>query len=375
MKKLTYLFLALLIAACSTDNSDGDSGDNNDGGDNGGNDNNTNCEYVLNTLSVTNTINDTATFNGVISIDGNCEFPITEQGFVYATTIQPTLNNNQVNVNGNNVTTTINNLEPNTTYYVRTFLTNVLGEFYGNEINFLSNNSVYLDENGITVKAYEWSEVGDTGVIDGVTYTVVDLSTLNTMINNGDDVTKVCTSLVTNMSDMFSGSSFNQPIGNWDVSNVTDMSAMFAYATAFNQPIDNWDVSNVTNMSYMFSQATAFNQPIGNWDVSNVTDMNYMFYRAEAFNQPIGNWDVSNVTTMYSMFSNLEGYSTAFNQPLGNWDVSSVTDMGYMFAWAYSYNQNLSSWDVNNVTYCYRFSHFIVGWTEPKPNFTIICNP
>jgi len=55
--------------------------------------------------------------------------------------------------------------------------------------------------------------------------------------------------------------------------------------------------------------------------------------------------------------------------------VSNVTTMGYMFNYAYSYNQNLSSWNVNNVTYCYHFSHFVAGWTEPKPNFTIICTP
>ncbi|MGA9239198.1 InlB B-repeat-containing protein, partial [Robiginitalea sp.] len=30
---------------------------------------------------------------------------------------------------------------------------------------------IYLDENGVTIKAYEWSQVGQTGIINGVVYT------------------------------------------------------------------------------------------------------------------------------------------------------------------------------------------------------------
>ena len=41
--------------------------------------------------------------------------------------------------------------------------------------------------------------------------------------------------------------------------------------------INTWDVSNVTDMSEMFAGCSSFNQPLGSWDVSNVTDMSKMF--------------------------------------------------------------------------------------------------
>ena len=143
-------------------------------------------------------------------------------------------------------------------------------------------------------------------------------------------------------------SSFNKPIGKWDVSNVTYMGSMFAFATAFNKPIGKWDVSKVTNMRCMFHDAKAFNQSIKGWDVSKVTIMFSMFKGATAFNQPIGSWDVSNVSNMESMFR----IAKAFNQPIGDWNVSKVENMNYMFDGARSFDQNISNWAIQyNTTF------------------------
>ena len=368
MKKL-LLLSALFIFACSDD--EGNS-----------------CVYepTLTTEAATDITKTSATLNGVISVvSENCEVaPGEMQGFVYSTNPSPTNDDNIEVIYGTNISTTIESLEPNTTYYVRAFLTNTIGEFYGNEVSFVTEESiddcdvVYLEDNGVTIKAYPCASIGDVGTINGVDYTVVDNNMLYILRGEVDttitaDFTKLCTTRVTDMNALFlCYEDFNQPIGHWDVSNVTNMYAMFyseCAASNFNQNISYWDVSNVIDMSYMFGGSAggggAFNQPIENWDVSSVTNMRGMFESATSFNQNLSSWEVSSVTDMNSMFS----YAQAFNQPIGNWDVSNVTDMSYMFYSATAFNQDLSSWNVNNVTNYDDFSSDTPNWTLPKPNF------
>jgi surface protein len=152
-------------------------------------------------------------------------------------------------------------------------------------------------------------------------------------------------SAVTSAFRMFyQASSFNQPIGHWNVSTIISMNSMF-FATPFNQDLSTWDVSNVTDMLNMFS-STPFNQNIGNWNVSNVTNMGGMFASNGAFNQDISNWNVSKVTTMSSMFAN----AFAFNQDISTWNTANVTNMSFMFFQNNGFNQNLGAWNITKVT-------------------------
>ncbi|NJB69948.1 surface protein [Saonia flava] len=151
---------------------------------------------------------------------------------------------------------------------------------------------------------------------------------------------------VDNMSSMFGHAlSFNQNIGNWNVSNVKDMEGMFA-GSNFNGNIGNWDVSSVEDMGGMFNGNKVFNQDISTWDVSNVTDMASMFHNTDNFNQDISSWDVSNVLAMENMFNT----AISFNTDIGKWNVGNVTSMVGMFHRAYMFNQDISLWDVGNVT-------------------------
>lgn len=196
-----------------------------------------------------------------------------------------------------------------------------------------------LAENGVTCVC-ENVKPGEKGMLNGVEYEAVDNELIRIRRDEGADMTKLCTSLVTDLSYLFLEKSFNQPIGNWDVSNVKTMFGMFR-SSNFNQDISKWNVSRVENMNQMFL-GSFFNQPLNAWNVGNVIIMDNMFF-GSSFNQPIGKWDVSNVRSMVSMFR-----ETSFNQDISPWNVSKVENMAQMFYQA-KFNGNLNTWNVSSV--------------------------
>jgi surface protein len=136
------------------------------------------------------------------------------------------------------------------------------------------------------------------------------------------------------------------PIGDWDVSAVTEMSYLFNPAmletrsklndpaslekfSSFNEDLSKWDVTNVTNMKGMFADAKSFNENLEWKDkVGNVTDMEYMFSGAESFNNDsIKKWKVNRETNMKCMFF----MASKFNQHLWSWQVSEEANTEDMF--------------------------------------------
>ena len=245
---------------------------------------------------------------------------------------------------------------PQHSYDAGTYTVTVTGTYdrvhFSNDINNSSLDIISIDQWGIT----QWSTMNsafyDCRNLQGNATDTPDLSNVTDMrymfYNNNtfnQPIGDWNTSSVTNMSGLFKNTPYNQPLNNWDVSNVLDMGEMFNGAS-YNQPLDNWNVSSVTDMDAMFQYTGSFNQDISGWDVSNVTNMNNMFYEAETFNQPIGDWDVSNVLYMNYMFS----FTSSFNQPIGSWDVSSVIGMVRMFDDNQSFNQPIGGWNVSSVT-------------------------
>lgn len=74
-----------------------------------------------------------------------------------------------------------------------------------------------------------------------------------------------------------------------DVSNVTDMSALFAFTNLPEADLSSWNTSNVKHMEGMFYKSTFDNESICGWNVSNCTDFKNMFAYSR-FNQSLKMW-------------------------------------------------------------------------------------
>jgi gliding motility-associated-like protein len=236
---------------------------------------------------------------------------------------------------------------------------------------FLSfaQGTFFLDSNGVTVKCTGCVN-GDTGIVGGQTYTAYSTASLALKSKSDADWNRVVTSLVTDTSDLFKATTFDEDISSWDTSNVTDMSGMFHGVSVFNQDIGRWDVSKVTNMSYMFGSSdggftgvVAFNQDLGDWDVGRVTNFRGMFRRNFVFNQDISDWNMISATSVQQMFDRATSFSNG-GVSLNCWDTSNITNFNAMFFAATSFNQDISNW-------CVQLQGGLepTGWAGSNPTF------
>ena len=145
------------------ENSDDNTGDDNTGDDNTGDDNtgddntddDNDSEIVIElptliTSDVTEITETTAMISCEVTNDGGAS--VTSRGVCWSISENPTIEDTHTN-DGEGIgvfTSTMTNLTPNTTYYVRAYATNSEGTSYGNEMNFTTLEEIILELPTIT---------------------------------------------------------------------------------------------------------------------------------------------------------------------------------------------------------------------------------
>ena len=118
----------------------------------------------LTTSGVSSITSFTAISGGSISSDGGS--PINSRGVVWDLNHNPTISLSTKTSDGTGIgsfTSNISNLSPNTTYYVRAYITNANGTTYGNEITFMT----------LSIQGYSFVQGSPVTEIDGNTYPTI----------------------------------------------------------------------------------------------------------------------------------------------------------------------------------------------------------
>jgi len=222
-----------------------------------------------------------------------------------------------------------------------------------------------------------------TGTFDECTSLIYN-NTINLWnINNG---------LIVDINRMFRGCiNFNQPLNQWDTSNIIRPDSLFQNCTIFNQNLSSWITSRMVTFNGMFSNCTnfnnggsdgirdwnttrlgvttaaianlsmnsvffnctSFNQPLDGWSINNPgmqpIRMSNTFNGCTIFNQNLTSWNMANVTSLNNMFNNCTNFNNGGSDGIRNWNTSNVTNMGLVFANCTNFNQPLDGWDTSNV--------------------------
>ena len=174
------------------------------------------------------------------------------------------------------------------------------------------------------------------------------------------------------------------PISVWDVSNVINLSGVFANASSLANTgdLNNWQISpDCKDLSYLFAGTKSLlgsDPDLSSWNVSAVENMSHMFENCKLTTLNIEGWDTSclkdasymfayNETTSLSELtsiigieslntSSLETISSIFyenqylNADLSAWNTSVLQDISYAFYGTYRFDiDKLKHWNVSSV--------------------------
>ena len=168
-----------------------------------------------------------------------------------------------------------------------------------------------------------------------------------------EGLSKLDTSKVTDMSDMFSSCRglTSLDVSNFNTSKVTDMSWMFIGCSGLTSlDLSKFDTGKVTNMQGMFQVCRGLKSlDVSGFDTGNVTKMSNMFEGCSGLTTlDVSGFDTAKVTSMSHMFEGCSGLTTL---DVSKFDTSKVTSMSWMFDGCRGLTSlDLSKFDTSKVT-------------------------
>ena len=204
---------------------------------------------IVTTANISNITATTAISGGSIISDGGAA--ITTRGVCWATANNPTISGSKT-ADGSGIGTyasTISGLTPNTTYFVRAYVTNSVGTIYGNEVTLKTPLAPILFN---STKTY-----GTVSDIDGNTYKTIQIGTQLWMAENLKTTKYKDGNAIPLVTDNISWSKLTTPGYSWYNNDITTYKEVYG---AFY----NWYSLNTNNLC-----------PTG-WHVPTETDWTLM---------------------------------------------------------------------------------------------------
>ena len=147
------------------------------------------------------------------------------------------------------------------------------------------SNPIYLDTNGVTVKAKACAEAGKTYQWNGDNwYVAIDKNDVRKQIFiNNLEPKRIITSKLTDMSYMLPWKNYDicpSQWASWDWNKRgeylrnkwLDITTRWYY-DYYDADLSNWDTSNVVDMEWLFLWNYFYRSPIKYWDISKVQNM------------------------------------------------------------------------------------------------------
>lgn len=148
-----------------------------------------------------------------------------------------------------------------------------------------------------------------------------------------------------------------------------------------NKSMADWDLSHITFLANnMFHNAPQFNQPIGDWDVSNIRYLNEMFQNATSFNQNLEKWDIGKAESLNAMFDG-SGISTSnYDKILNAWSQLSSLKENVEFGAKDTHFCNSEvarqllidtyNWEITDAGKDCSSTYFITSWKTDNPGIS-----